>query len=80
MSDNPYEKDCMYCRQKITMSKETGKCLPYNSDGSTHDCRNKSEEKFADTTISSKIDEKAILKTVLARLDGIRQDLEKLLA
>jgi len=39
MSDKPYEKNCMYCGEKITMSKETGKWLPYCKDGSDHDCR-----------------------------------------
>jgi hypothetical protein len=40
MSKN-YQKECLYCNQKITMSDETGKWLPYNSDGTAHDCRNK---------------------------------------
>jgi hypothetical protein len=29
----------MYCNQEIIMSEETGKWLPYNKDGSSHDCR-----------------------------------------
>lgn len=29
-----------YWHDKIRMSKETGKWLPYNKDGSAHDCRN----------------------------------------
>jgi hypothetical protein len=29
----------MYCNQEIIMSQETGKWLPYNKDGSSHDCR-----------------------------------------
>jgi hypothetical protein len=39
MSDKPYEKECIFCKNKITMSNETGKWLPYNNDGSSHDCR-----------------------------------------
>jgi hypothetical protein len=35
-----YQKECMYCKQQITMSDESGKWLPYNKDGSSHDCRN----------------------------------------
>jgi hypothetical protein len=31
----------MYCKEKITMSDESGKWLPYNADGSAHDCRAK---------------------------------------
>lgn len=34
-----YQKECMYCKQQITMSDESGKWLPYNKDGSAHDCR-----------------------------------------
>jgi len=29
----------MYCNQEIIMGEETGKWLPYNKDGSSHDCR-----------------------------------------
>jgi hypothetical protein len=39
MSDKPYEKECIFCKNKITMSNETGKWLPYNKDGSSHDRR-----------------------------------------
>jgi len=41
MSDKPYEKECIFCKNKITMSNENGKWLPYNNDGSSHDCRTK---------------------------------------
>jgi hypothetical protein len=40
MSKN-YQKECDYCDQKIIMSDETGKWLPYNKDGSQHNCRDK---------------------------------------
>jgi hypothetical protein len=83
MSDNPYEKDCMYCKQKITMSKETGKWLPYNSDESAHDCRTKNGNAKTPQSASqqklTEVDQKAVIKTVLARLDGIKQDLERLI-
>jgi hypothetical protein len=39
MSDKPYVKECIFCKNKITMSNEIGKWLPYNKDGSSHDCR-----------------------------------------
>jgi hypothetical protein len=29
----------MYYNQEIIMNEETGKWLPYNKDGSSHDCR-----------------------------------------
>jgi hypothetical protein len=38
MSDKPYVKECIFCKNEITMSNETGKWLPYNKDGSAHDC------------------------------------------
>ena len=37
-----FNKKCVYCDQEITMSDDIGKkWLPYNADGSGHDCRNK---------------------------------------
>jgi hypothetical protein len=40
MSDAPYEKECIFCHNKITMSKETGKWLPYEpNSGKAHDCK-----------------------------------------
>jgi hypothetical protein len=37
-----YVKECIFCKQSIKMSdKEGGKWLPYNQDGSQHDCKNK---------------------------------------
>ena len=39
MSDTPYQKECLYCKQKIMMSKESGKWLPYNLNNGQHDCR-----------------------------------------
>jgi len=41
MSDKPYEKECLYCKNKILMSKESGKWLPYNLNNGPHDCRKK---------------------------------------
>jgi hypothetical protein len=45
VSMTEYQKECMYCKQEITMSDETGKWLPYNKDGSSHDCRNNKNKK-----------------------------------
>jgi len=37
-----FEKTCTFCKEKIKLSdKEHGKWLPYNLDGSAHDCRPK---------------------------------------
>jgi hypothetical protein len=68
MSDTPYEKECMYCKTKIRMSKESGKWLPYNLNNGPHDCRKKeTKQEFT-------------LETVLKKLEsiGITLDLNKL--
>lgn len=39
-----FEKTCTYCKAKIKLSdKQDKKWLPYNLDGSSHDCRTKQE-------------------------------------
>lgn len=43
MSDS-YVKGCIYCKQKIRMSDESGKWLPYNEDNSMHNCRSNNSE------------------------------------
>ena len=49
MSDKPYEKECLFCKQKIRMSKETGKWLPYNLNNGPHECRKKEKQQAIDT-------------------------------
>ena len=68
MSDKPYEKECMYCNNKILMSKETGKWLPYNLNNGPHDCRKKDKQEFT-------------LEAVRKKLEsiGISLDLDKLM-
>jgi hypothetical protein len=70
MSDQPYTKECMYCTNKILMSKESGKWLPYNLNNGPHDCRNKETKK-----------EEFTLEAVRKKLDsiGISLDLDKLM-
>lgn len=39
-----YKKSCMYCNKEIQLSdKASGKWLPYNLDGSTHECKNQAQ-------------------------------------
>jgi hypothetical protein len=39
-----YNKSCMYCNETIEMNDKTsGKWLPYNMDGTQHDCRNQKQ-------------------------------------
>ena len=37
VSDTPYEKECLYCKQKIRMSKEPGKWAAYELNNGPHD-------------------------------------------
>ncbi|TLX90875.1 MAG: hypothetical protein E6K94_05505 [Thaumarchaeota archaeon] len=39
-----YVKECVFCKDKIRMSDKEGKWLPYNQDGSQHDCRKNGEK------------------------------------
>ncbi len=38
-----YVKTCSFCKKEIQMSDKEGRCLSYNKDGSTHDCKKKNE-------------------------------------
>jgi hypothetical protein len=69
MSDAPYEKECLYCKTKILMSKESGKWLPYNFNNGPHDCRKKETK------------QEITLEQVKKKLEsiGITLDLDKLM-
>ena len=69
MSDAPYEKECLYCKTKILMSKESGKWLPYNFNNGPHDCREKETK------------QEITLEQVKKKLEsiGITLDLDKLM-
>ena len=34
-----YLKPCIFCKQEIKMSNDSGKWLPYNLAGTSHECR-----------------------------------------
>ena len=36
-----YGKECIFCKAKIRMSDQIGKWLPFNEDGSIHECKSK---------------------------------------
>lgn len=38
-----YVKPCIYCKAEIEISDKEGKWLPYNKDGSAHECRKTNE-------------------------------------
>ena len=39
-----YTRPCTFCNQEIRLSNDTGKWLPYNLDGSAHECKKSSEQ------------------------------------
>ncbi len=63
-----YVKSCVFCKESIKMSDENGKWLPYNQDGSQHDC--KKETKNQDISVE------VLLKKL--EIIGIKIDLQKL--
>lgn len=64
-----YVKTCTFCKQEIQMSDKEGKWLPYNKDGSTHDCRKKNGN------------DKVTVEALVQKLGslGISIDLEKVM-
>jgi len=42
-----YSKPCIFCKQEIKMSNDSGNWLPYSLDGTLHECRNKQPQPHA---------------------------------
>ena len=65
-----YIKTCSFCKKGIEMSDESGKWLPYNKDGSQHDCKKKNGK------------QEITLEAVQSKLEslGIIVNLERLMA
>lgn len=65
-----YVKECIFCKAKIRMSDKEGKWLPFNEDGSQHDCK---KEKNGTSTYT--------LDAVVKKLAsiGVKVDLEALM-
>lgn len=38
-----FEKSCSSCKKPIELSDKSGRWLPYNTDGTPHDCRNQTQ-------------------------------------
>lgn len=62
-----YPKACVFCKESIKMSDENGKWLPFNQDGSQHDCKKKKNQDISVEVLLKK------LATI-----GITVDLNKL--
>ena len=72
-----FEKTCTFCKAKIKLSdKEGGKWLPFNLDGSSHDCRNKQG-----TEAASVKTQEFTLEAVQKKLEsiGVKLDLERIM-
>ena len=39
-----YPKDCKFCGQKIKLSEDSGRWLPYNLDNTAHECRDRDKD------------------------------------
>jgi len=63
-NDQSYEKECVYCKNKILMSKESGKWLPYSLDNGPHDCRNKNHQEITLEMVQRKLESIGIILNV----------------
>ena len=67
--------NCKYCSQEIKWEQEGGKWIPYNLDGSRHNCRNNNQKQS--TVWKQEFDE--FKKEVMAELGEIKNMLTKML-
>ena len=67
-----YVKTCTYCKNEIQMSDKEGRWLPYNQDGSQHDCKKSVPNNGNSNDIS--------VEVLLKKLEsiGVKIDLSKL--
>lgn len=68
-----YVKECIFCKAKIRMSdKEGGKWLPYNENGSQHDCKKNGNGKkeFSLEMVQKKLESLGIIINVERLMNG----------
>jgi len=63
-NDNDYEKQCMFCNNKILMSKKTGSWLPYELNNGPHKCQKKQEDIAKVNGAMKKIEEEKQMTTL----------------
>lgn len=64
-NDQPYQKECTFCKNKIMMSKESGKWLPYELNNGPHDCRKKeTKQEFTLESVLKKLESIGIIINV----------------
>jgi hypothetical protein len=60
-----YVKTCTYCKSEIQMSDKEGRWLPFNKDGSTHDCKKKNgKQEFTLEAVQKKLESLGIIVNV----------------
>ena len=59
-----YVKECIFCKTKIRMSDKEGKWLPFNEDGSQHDCKKNGKKEFTLEAIQAKLESLGIIVNV----------------
>lgn len=72
-----YVKECTFCKAKIQMSDKSGSWLPYNQDGSQHDCKKNVPSKPKQDTKDHDMSE---YKMKEVRLGSITDDLAEKIA
>jgi hypothetical protein len=56
-----YVKECIFCNTKIRMSDKEGKWLPYNEDGSQHDCKKNGKKGYTLEQVQKKLESLGII-------------------
>ena len=73
-----YEKQCMYCNEKIEMSDKSGNWLAYNLNNGLHDCRDKDRPTKQEITTTTQKTRKERLEELRRKLKSIDADIEEL--
>lgn len=70
-----YNKPCSFCNQTIKMSDSSGKWLPYNLDGSLHECKTTYKN---DTTKVTQSNNNITIENIDIRLKDLDARLKKI--
>ena len=72
-----YSKPCIFCKQEIKMSNDSGNWLPYNLNGTLHECRGSRKGKGKDKDKTPEM-AKAQLQTTTLTLESLDLRLKKI--
>ena len=48
-----YQKPYIFCKQEIKMSDDSGKWLPYNLDGTLHECKDRDKPQVKNEQVTA---------------------------